>query len=147
MPAWTNFTHKGISHMFHKTGFTAALDKELNREENTEDVHIKNNYGIGYLTAVAAVTDKIQKEIDVIDYSDKYFKLQLPDPEATSTVETDAWDTLVRFNSNTNANTEETEYIERALAANKTMQIQIYKIDNTIGRVGGDAKKTLGKYC
>jgi hypothetical protein len=116
--------------MFHKTGFTAALDKELNREENTEDIHIKNNYGIGYLTAVAAVTDKIQKEIDVIDYSDKYFKLQLPDPEATSTVETDAWDTLVRFNSNTNANTEETEYIERALAANKTMQIQIQTIDN-----------------
>ena len=130
MPAWTNFTHKGISYMFHKTGFTAALDKELNREENTEDVHIKNNYGIGYLTAVAAVTDKIQKEIDVIDYSDKYFKLQLPDPEATSTVETDAWDTLVRFNSNTNANSEETEYIERALAANKTMQIQIQTIDN-----------------
>jgi hypothetical protein len=61
----------------------------------------------------------------ILDYSEKYSQFDLPNPQSRSIGEKDAWDALVRSNSDVISNVQGTEYIEKALAARKTVQIQI----------------------
>jgi hypothetical protein len=58
-----------------------------------------------------------------------YIQCGLPDPQSNSTVERDAWDTLLRANSNINTNTTTTEYFERAIPDGASMEIQISMIN------------------
>ena len=122
IPAWTQSTSKGVSHLHQKSGYFAAHLQQPTDNNVQQPTDNKLKAGIGYITAVAAISAK------ATNYSAEYLLRALPDPQSTSTEEADAWNVLVQSNSNINANPTETEFFERKIAAKGSMQIQIHMV-------------------
>jgi hypothetical protein len=120
MPLWTHSVSQDVTKLLHKTGFIAA---QLCQDSVIEDElsYKKAKPGIGYFAAAASPTPTTYEK----NYSSIYVTYNFPDPQSDSTVERDYWDSLVRKNTEQNANMSDTEYFERTIAANATMQIQI----------------------
>jgi hypothetical protein len=112
------------------TSFGARTNKRVSKRVIFA-ADIDTHAPLGCIPVADTVDVEEERGVTVVsEYSEKYSQFGLPDPQSQSIEEKDAWDTLVRSNSNENWNVLRTEHIEKVLAEKKTMQIQIQTLNN-----------------
>jgi hypothetical protein len=124
VPSWTQSVSKQVFNLLEKSGYFEAHTQEDSAIGEVL-LYNKSKPGIGYFAAAASLLTTADK----VDYSLLYIKCGLPDPQSNSTIEKDNWDALVRANSNNNTSTNSTEYFERAIADDASMEIQINMVN------------------